>query len=110
MIDPRYELLRTGKACVANRKTDVEIIEWAKENGLYLYVGRKNASYKEPQSIWHNPFRGPDAIEQYRAYLEEKPELLARIGECQGKLLTCWCSPQKCHADVLAAKANKQEG
>ena len=101
MTDPRYELLKSGKACVGNRKTDLDLIQWAKKNNLYIYIGRKNNFYRESQSDWHNPFRGPDAIEQYKTYLEGKPKLMARISELKGKLLTCWCYPEPCHGDVL---------
>ena len=62
-------------------------------------------------SPWGNPFKiGPDGtrqavIEKYRAYIAERPELLARVGELKGKTLGCWCAPEACHADVLAELA-----
>jgi hypothetical protein len=50
-----------------------------------------------------------DAIECYRLYLTEKPELLDQIRkELRGKILMCWCRlDQPCHADVLLEIANK---
>lgn len=38
------------------------------------------------------------------------PELLERIqsGELTGRALVCWCAPQACHADVLAAHVQRE--
>ena len=49
-----------------------------------------------------------DAIDCYRLYLNEKPELVAQIKqELRGKVLMCWCRVgQPCHADVLLEIAN----
>lgn len=70
-----------------------------------VYVGRP--------SPWGNPFRlGNEAqrdevIARYRAWLLERPELLARVRqELRGKRLGCWCAPRACHGDVLAEVAN----
>lgn len=107
MTDQRYDFLRSGKACVAHRTKDAELNQWAEENGLRVYIGRENGRYREKRSDWHNPFRGDDAIRRFEEYLNNKPELLSRVHELQGKLLVCWCYPEACHGDVLAARANK---
>lgn len=69
-----------------------------------VYVGRP--------SVWGNPFvigRDGDraqVIEQYRAWLRARPELVDRARrELQGKRLGCWCAPAACHGDVLADAA-----
>jgi len=74
-----------------------------------VYIGRG--------SDWGNPFRiGPDGdreqvIERYRHWLFARKDLLARLDELDGKRLGCYCSPQKCHGDVLlAALKAKQQG
>ena len=64
-----------------------------------VYIGRG--------SIWGNPYKvGKDGnrdevIEKYRKYILSKPELIARLGELEGKVLGCWCRPARCHGDVL---------
>lgn len=77
-----------------------------------VYVGRP--------SKWGNPFSHlPDtlathrvgsrdeAVDRYAQYICETPRLLADLHELRGKRLACWCAPQRCHADVLAALANQ---
>ncbi len=76
-----------------------------------VYIGRG--------SIFGNPFTHKDgttaefivesrsvAVEKYREYIMNKPELLARIPELKGKTLGCFCKPLSCHGDVLAELAN----
>lgn len=56
-----------------------------------------------------------EAIEAFQAYLEEHPELKARIRrELKDKTLGCWCKTAKhptaaCHGDVYAAIADSEE-
>ena len=70
-----------------------------------VYIGRP--------SIWGNPFEiGRDGtreqvIEKYRAWVQEQPNLMARLPELRGKILGCWCAPAACHGDVLIELANK---
>jgi hypothetical protein len=64
-----------------------------------VYIGRP--------SKWGNPFSiGPDGtrkevIEKYRQFILEHPQLIEDIDELDGKVLGCWCSPRKCHGDVI---------
>jgi hypothetical protein len=68
------------------------------------YIGRP--------SKWGNPHRlkegesRDDCIAKYRDWLMAQPNLLAALGELKGKVLGCWCKPQKCHGDVLAELAD----
>jgi hypothetical protein len=77
-----------------------------------VYIGRGNGRAGLKRSKWANPFKvGKDGsrdevIAQYRAYLDEHPDLLRAIPELVGKRLGCWCAPESCHGDVLAALAN----
>lgn len=70
-----------------------------------VYIGRP--------SKWGNPFvMGRDGtreevIEKYRQLLLSNPKLLEEVKELKGKILGCWCSPKKCHGDVLADLANR---
>lgn len=80
-----------------------------------VYVGRAMhmGGWRLAASPFANPFRvgkhGQDAaevVERYRAWLDEQPELLARLAELRGRRLGCWCHPEPCHAHVLAELAN----
>lgn len=77
-----------------------------------VYIGRP--------SIWGNPFSHLDntkaefkvssreeAVEKYREYILNNPELLTKLPELKGKVLGCWCHPKKCHGHILAELANK---
>lgn len=70
-----------------------------------VYVGRP--------SKWGNPFViGKDGtrvqvIKKYRDWIETRGILQAEVKkELQGKDLVCWCTPAKCHADILLEIAN----
>lgn len=115
MKDERYRLLENGVTCVANLDSDSELVLWAKARGLATYVGRYNRRRGLPESLWHNPFHLKNkksqkerhqVCERHKDYLMSKPALLSRIHELKGRLLCCYCYPEKCHADALAAAAN----
>jgi hypothetical protein len=78
-----------------------------KPNDNCVYVGRG--------SKWGNPFvigkdgSREEVIEKYRAYLLSSEKLMSELKELKGKDLVCWCSPDKCHADVLMELANKPD-
>ncbi len=79
-----------------------------------VYVGRP--------SKWGNPFTHLSvgtkaefrvltrdaAVEAYREWIKTQPHLLAAAKrELRGKVLGCWCAPQRCHGDVLLEIANE---
>jgi hypothetical protein len=54
-----------------------------------------------------------ESLVRYRAWLNSRPALLARVNELKGKILGCYCRPERgfqgkllCHAQILAAIAN----
>jgi hypothetical protein len=72
-----------------------------------VYVGRPTK--------WGNPFAiGRDGtrdevIAKYRAWIVSQPKLAEDARrELRGHDLVCWCSPEPCHAEVLAKLANKE--
>ena len=77
-----------------------------------VYIGRQNPRLRLGRSKWANPFKiGRDGereevLAKYRAYLDTRPDLLAALGELRGKTLGCWCKPESCHGDTLAALAD----
>jgi len=71
-----------------------------------VYIGRP--------SIWGNPYSHlpksiaetrvssrQEALELYREYLMNTPELLEKLPTLRNKTLGCWCKPQDCHGDIL---------
>jgi hypothetical protein len=81
----------------------------------FVYVGRAAPRLGLPASPFANPFRiGPDGgrtdvIERYRSWILGRPDLLLRLRELRGRPLACWCAPEPCHADVLAALVDADE-
>jgi hypothetical protein len=73
-----------------------------------VYIGRP--------SIWGNPFRigehgmsREDVIEAYRNWINaplQEPLRARARRELKGKILGCYCAPQKCHGDILTEVAN----
>ncbi len=70
-----------------------------------VYVGRP--------SKWGNPFvigrdgTRDEVIAKYRAWILGQPALLAALGALRGKNLVCWCTPERCHAEVLMELAHR---
>lgn len=74
-----------------------------------VYIGRYNSAYGFQASKWQNPDKTPitsdeirmRVIEGYESYLFSSG-LINDIGELRSvKRLFCWCSPKRCHGDVL---------
>jgi hypothetical protein len=95
----RQAMVESGITVHANMKTDLMLIQWAKDNGLFERIDRA--------TDWGNPFVLPidgdrqTVIRNYRIYLEMKPSLLSKLHTLTGKVLGCWCYPEECHAQVL---------
>lgn len=77
--------------------------------GKHVYIGRP-VKYVEGthNGPWGNPFSveryGRAAcIAEYEAHLRRTPALLAKLPQLRGCVLGCWCKPETCHGDVLAA-------
>lgn len=79
-----------------------------------IYVGRAmtRGGWHLAESPLASPFRpGPDGsrsevVAKYRAYLLDRPDLLALLPGLRGHRLGCWCVPQPCHAQVIAELAD----
>jgi hypothetical protein len=79
-----------------------------------IYIGRP--------SKWGNPFSTkegtPDsfkvedrdeAIDKFEVWVRSQPEMMNAIKkELCGKVLGCWCDPNRCHGHVLAWIANEE--
>ncbi len=76
-----------------------------KKEKFDVYIGRP--------SKWGNCFTiGKDGsrdevIEKYKKWIMTQPDLLKRVvPELKNKVLGCWCTPQKCHGDILVLLAD----
>ena len=49
-----------------------------------------------------------EAIEKYRKYILDTPELLNCLDELEGRILGCHCRPKPCHGDVLVELINQK--
>lgn len=80
-----------------------------------VYVGRAAPRLGLPASPFANPYKiGPDGgrtdvIQKFRSWILGRPDLLLRLHELRGRPLACWCAPEACHADVLAALVDADE-
>lgn len=100
---------------IGERETKVVCLKRSKGQvvqGCDVYIGRRMTmgGWNLPESIWANPFTISHAgsveraVELYRAYILERPDLLSQLGDLKGKVLGCWCKKKPtdlCHGDVL---------
>ena len=107
----------TGRSPAGGGATRVVNLKGHREDPAYadvVYVGR--AMHRGGRHLAGSPFAcpfrpGPDGtreevVAQYRAWLLDHPDLLARPPGLKGKRLGCWCVPLPCHAQVLAEPAD----
>jgi len=72
-----------------------------------IFIGRP--------SKWGNPFSlihhsREECIEKYKEWLDSRPDLKKDAKkELKGKDLVCFCSPLKCHGDILLEIANHKK-
>jgi len=110
----RKEQVLKGVTVVANKRKngDLALIAWAEKEGLYVPIDRT--------SVWGNPFVMGDSQDpadgdrdtvcnSYDMFFQLKLSLHVRIDELKGKVLGCWCFPDRCHGDFLAAQANRKK-
>lgn len=96
--------VESGITVVANLQKDINIINWAKTEGLFVAVDRS--------SPWGNPFEIPgdgdrdEVCESYAVYFDLKKSLHGKLKTLRGKVLGCHCYPERCHGDLLAKMVN----
>lgn len=72
-----------------------------------IYIGRSVVYVGAKASKWANPFSIKEygleeCLKKYKKYIKGKiknKEL--NLKELKGKILGCWCKPNKCHGDIL---------
>lgn len=99
----RRAIVEAGGSVVANlhQDTDRALLAWARSTDHFVRIDRN--------SDWGNPFElGPDGdrdtvCDSYEIYFGRKYSLHDRVLGLKGKVLGCWCYPQRCHGDHLVA-------
>jgi len=97
----RRATVEAGGTVVANlhQDSDRALLAWARSSNRFERIDRN--------SDWGNPFElGPDGdrdtvCDSYEIYFGRKYSLHDRILGLKGKVLGCWCYPQRCHGDHL---------
>jgi hypothetical protein len=120
----RRERVEAGVTVVANLRgaRDKYLLNWAKSKGLLVRIDRR-WNWDDPSKRpiegdrplnWGNPFEMPadgdrDTVCDHYIlhHLPYRPSLLTEIHSLKGKVLACWCYPERCHGDYLAELANK---
>jgi hypothetical protein len=105
----RRRIVEAGGTVVANQHVnspDAILIRWASENGCLVNINRGTP--------WGNPFVLPDdgdrdtVCDSFEIYFGRKFSLHDRVVGLKGKVLACWCYPERCHGDFLVSRT--QEG
>lgn len=105
----RKAVVEAGGTVVANmhQDTDRALLQWAKATNRFVRIDRN--------SDWGNPFEMPadgdrDTVcDSYEIFFPRKFSLHNRLDELKGKVLGCWCYPQRCHGDYLAGKVTEDD-
>ena len=83
---------------IINLRTVGDIGTWLNDPNN-VYIGRN--------SKWGNPYRVRGingrykAVASYKRYLQNNENLRKCVKELKGKRLGCWCSPKRCHGEIL---------
>lgn len=102
-----WDELLSGRAVLANRHTDINLIEKAKRRKKLLYAGRGMHNLG-----WGNPFlldidgTRDEVCDLYEKYFWMKKSLYNNIEKLKGKVILCSCRPKRCHGDFLVKLAN----
>lgn len=84
---------------------------WKEEGGVY--IGRACPSKGLKGSPFRNPYRiGMDGnrkgvLRQFEEYFLKRvrgdKDFLDEVVALEGKTLVCWCAPEDCHGNIIAA-------
>ena len=105
----RKAIAEAGGTVVANMHQDSDraLLHWAKSTNRFTRIDRS--------SDWGNPFEMPadgdrDTVcDSYEIFFPRKFSLHNRLDELRGKVLGCWCYPQRCHGDYLVSKVQPDD-
>lgn len=106
----RRALVEAGGTVLANMHQDKDraLLSWARSTGRFERIDRN--------TDWGNPFElGPDGdrdtvCDSYELYFGRKYSLHDRVLGLKGKVLGCWCFPERCHGDHLIDLLQEGDG
>lgn len=105
----RRDEAERGFTVVANLRCDHRLIAWAQAEGRYVRIDRMSP-YGNPMKLeWMNNDR--DAVlqwyrEHWLPFIYKDQHIFDLDG---GKVLGCWCYPEKCHGDVICEQLPNEE-
>lgn len=78
------------------------------ETENHMYIGRNMSFYVKgaTKSKWANPYSAKKygrekCLELFKKYILNTPSLYEALPELSGKVLGCWCKPERCHGDII---------
>ena len=107
--DERWRALQRGEAVLANAHRDKALIQRAESRGLAVRIDRKGPGWGNPWIEGLDGARDKVCDNYHDLYWPTKPSLHKRLHEVSGKLLVCWCYPERCHGLTIIEALNKAE-
>ena len=106
----RRKIVEAGGVAIANMHSgkDEYLLRWSRSNNRFIRIDR--------QSPLGNPYELPsdgdrDAVcDSFEIYFDRKYSLHGQLSTLRGKVLGCWCYPERCHGQHLASLAEKLGG
>jgi hypothetical protein len=103
----RRKIVEDGGVAIANMHSgkDEYLLRWSRSNDRFVRIDR--------QSPFGNPYELPgdgdrDAVcDSFEIYFARKYSLHGQLSTLRGKVLGCWCYPERCHGEHLATQAKE---
>ena len=100
----RRSIVEAGGTVVANlhQDTDRALLAWARKSEKFERIDR-NSDWGNPFEVGHDGDRDT-VCDSFEIYFGRKYSLHERVLGLKGKVLGCWCYPQRCHGDHLISR------
>lgn len=106
----RRKTVEAGGTVVADMHNgrDEMLLRWARSSGRFVQIDRR--------SEWGNPYEMPgdgdrdQVCDAFALYFSRKFSLHSRLSDLRGKVLGCWCYPERCHGEHLIAQIGEDDG
>jgi hypothetical protein len=87
-----------------------------KRHPYNVYGGRPGPygnlfSHKHETAARYHVASRDEAVDKHEEWFLSNPEVIERVKrEMTGKVIGCWCAPQRCHCDIYAKVCNEAAG
>jgi ParB-like chromosome segregation protein Spo0J len=103
----RRKIVEAGGVAIANMHSgkDEYLLRWSRSSDRFIRIDR--------QSPFGNPYELPgdgdrDAVcDSFEIYFARKYSLHSQLSTLRGKVLGCWCYPERCHGEHLASQSKE---